>query len=71
MRGYGEEEGVLEIGNEVGEGKRGRGFGFSLGVRTWRREEEEDLKGVIPQGPRFGSFLLTFCYPISKNYFLP
>lgn len=29
--------------------------GFSLVVRIWGKEgEEEDLEGVIPQGPRFG-----------------
>lgn len=38
------------------EGKR---MVFSLGVRIWGREgEEEDLEGVIPQGPSGNSILV-------------
>lgn len=31
--------------------------------------EQEDLEGVIPQSPRFDSFLLSFCYGLAKFIF--
>ena len=45
---------------EIGKRKKGK-------IR--KMGEEEDLEGVIPQSPRFDSFLLVFCYRFSKNTF--
>ena len=46
--------------------EREKRVGFSLGVRTWGREgEEEDLEGVIPQGPSGKS--IGFWFPPQRK----
>ena len=67
MREKGEEEGLLamEVGWRWKERKR---MGSSLGGDGLGREgEEEDLEGVIPQGPSVNS--IGFWFPSQRNLF--